>query len=232
MQFDENIYARIGVEFTASIVEFWYEDTTATIFKLLLENNPDVIIKNVEFMKRCVVFYNSYYIRLAIDHGYNCNFDGSIDVFKGLIESERWMGTERYLLVLNLLLANGFDKYGQSLLLDCIKHDSYKCLQELLIRGVINLYSIKDEIHTCIEKCPMECIHIVFNNMYRIEMLTEPVCKYFLIKSIWFAGHVPNEIFVYVAKLYMEIDYAYTNNLYQNCLELELKLEEEMTQVD
>ena len=101
-------------------------------------------------MKRCIVFQNNYYIRLAIQYGYNSGLDGSIDVFKELIKSEHDLITQRYKIILNLLLENGFDKHGQSVLLYCVDHGSIICLRKLFHYGV-NFYSIRNEIHTAYE---------------------------------------------------------------------------------
>ena len=61
-------------------------------------------------------------------------------------------------------------------------------------------------------------ICFVLDNIYKIEMLGEPILKYFLIKSvqigsIYFKYVIPKEIFVYVMQLYMELDYKCTDDI-------------------
>lgn len=99
----------------------------------------------------------------------------------------------------------------------CIKNNAIICLRELFRRG-INLYAIRNDIDTFIKSgtiCSTECVRFALENMYNIEMLTEPIQKYFLIGLVQFAESVPKEIFIYIMQLYMDLDYAHTNTLYQ-----------------
>ena len=89
---------------------------------------------------------------------------------------------------LKILLDNGFCKYVQSLFPKCMKESTEYI--KLLIEYEANCYSILDDLflftlsldhiyHTIYNN-----IKLVLNHMYDIKMLTEPIFKYFLIKTI------------------------------------------------
>ncbi len=108
----------------------------------------------------------------------------------------------------------------------CIERGSLICLRELCQRGV-NMYSIRNEIQKFINPdhlCSVSCVKFVLENMYKIEMLAEPVLKYFLIGLIRFKFpfDVPKEIFVYILQLYMKLDYEYTDSLKKLLSEIEI----------
>ena len=179
---------------------------------MLLKNGFEIMTDNITFMYVCVIHDDEYYIKSIIDSGYNGNHTKAPKLLEFMLSAYQ----ERASDCLEILLDNGFDQHIQPLLMYCVQNDMNGNLALFIRRGA-NCYSILHDLHAYVlsqERCSHYALHnikIVLENMYRIEMLREPIFKYFLIRSI---NHdVPIEIFVYVLKMYMLLDYACSNNI-------------------
>lgn len=187
------------------ITNDWDKD----IFKLLLKYGFQIIANNHDFIEMSVMHSNAYFIQNIIKAGYNGSFDNSVHIFNIVVKT-RGVCPQ----ILSILLANGFDRHIQTVLMNCIKADSYKHLP-LLLSHRANFYSILTEVCAYISMLakPSDSIKFAFEHMFKICMLDEPVLKYFLVRSVRFDIflNIPTEICVYIFQLFMEIDYALIN---------------------
>src|SRR5579863_6375186 len=150
---------------------------------ILLKNGFEIMIDNTEFMYTCVMHDDEYFIKSIIELGYNGNHANASEVFKCVISDDVPLDH------LKRLLDIGFGQYVQSSLMCCVTYGDVECLS-LFIEYGANFYSILHELHAYVLLnqsqlwCRIDNINFVLCNMYKIEMLHEPILKYFLIKSI------------------------------------------------
>src|SRR5579863_2996727 len=180
------------------------------IFEFLVKNHFENVTDNINFMLMCVMHSDPFYIKSIIDLGYNGNHPKASELLKRIIFDDPDPNC------LKILLDNGFRRHIQSLLMFCVEQGEQECLSLFITYGA-NCYSILHDLHIHVSlqlscrKSMCDSIYFVLENMYHIKMLREPVCKYFLIKSINYC--VPIEIFVYVLKLYMSLDYECSDDI-------------------
>ena len=207
-----------------------YKDNKELIFEILLKHGFILIVNDIPFMKKLISSGNTYYIDLLIRHGYNGTYPGSIEIFKKIINTGRLSyqsksDSNKLLSAIRSLLDNGFNKHIQSVLMYCIIHGNVIYLQLLLDYGA-NFYSILHDVHhyafeldnifkikdhyPLLRPLILDNINFFLDNSYKIEMLGQPIFKFFLIKSIpWRWRYVvPLDICVHILRLYMETDYV------------------------
>ena len=186
------------------------------IFWLLINHNLDIVTNDIEFIANCITEYDPYYIREIIKTGYNGTHSTAIDVFKKIVIAT-------HISDLEILLNNGFSHHMQLVLLDCLECGNIYCIERFIIHGV-NCYSVLNDIYKFVCRvisgstrhfsfCQESIIDKILKNAYHINMLTEPILKYFLLKSIPRNFDIPIEMYVHILQLYMAMDYACSHKI-------------------
>ena len=187
------------------------------IFKLLLEHNPELIINDVNFIIESVLYHDKDYIQAIVDAGFNGDHNQSAEILKKIISSGSHlenMDADK----LKILLSNRFCQHIQPLLMYCITDSDERYLSSFIKHGA-NCYAVLHDLHTYISSYglinyPMgDNIKLFLRNVYNIKMLTEPIFKYFLIKSVNHDVYIPIELFVGIFEWYVSLDYKYINDI-------------------
>ena len=181
---------------------------------ILLKNYFDVITNDINFMTGCVQNYDKYYIQSIITAGFNGNHTQSVKIFKNIIRRSYKNKHDDNLII---LLENGFCRHIQPLLIYCITKCNEPYLALFTKMGGANFYSVLHDLHTNVLSQSLFCqyrwpnINFVLRHMYEMTMLREPICKYFLIKSVHCDMII--EIPILIFQCYMLLDYEYTDNI-------------------
>lgn len=185
--------------------EAYYANTE--LFDILLKYGANAIMNNLMFIIRCPS--NPYYVTSIIRAGYGTHHPSSSNLFAQAIARDMQMKN------LQILLDNGFDKYIQPNLMNCIKHERYAMLALFQTYGA-NFYRILHDIENLIlsETPNHNKLFAIQFVMMKMDIVSEPVIKYFLIKLTVLHLVIPIEIFVYIFKLYIEIDNRSINRIY------------------
>ena len=204
-------------EFIQDYVSFPYDYRDRNIiFELLLIYESTLFFNDVTYMTQ--ISTNRPFIKLIIKYGYDDSYPGSIEIFKRLIDHWYWLTDYDYSSIMYSFLDNGFKNHIQSVLVYCITNSNVACLQAFLEYGA-NFYSILYDVYQSVlvkinSRTSLNTMQFFLDNVYKIEMLGQPIFKYFLIGLIqWDTFVVPKDIYVHIFRLYMETDYAMTNHI-------------------